>query len=188
MSLAALRQQLAVFLAPPRAGGAAIPTGIAALDRALSDGGVPYGRLTEIIGARGSGKTTLVRQIVAGAIAARRWVAYVDATRTLAPRDWTALTRRGEPESGSGERRRNICGSSGRRMPAGVPGARTSCCEAGRSAWWCSTVGPRSHGRLLFASRGWHAITTPRWWWWVTSEWTRLPAPEEEWEARCDYE
>ncbi|HSA57844.1 MAG TPA: hypothetical protein VLE53_19180 [Gemmatimonadaceae bacterium] len=86
--LAALRQRLAVLVAPPRAGTAAIPTGFAALDRALSDGGVPCGRLTEIAGVRGSGRTTLVRQIVAGALAARHWVAYVDGARTLAPRDW----------------------------------------------------------------------------------------------------
>jgi RecA DNA recombination protein len=89
MSLPALRQQLAAILAPPRVGGAAaIPTGIEALDRALSDGGVPSGRLTEIQGARGSGRTTLVRQLVTTAVAARRWVAIVDGSRTLAPREW----------------------------------------------------------------------------------------------------
>src|SRR5688500_6657858 len=89
MSVSALRQQLAAILAPPRVGGAAaIPTGIEALDRALSDGGVPSGRLTEIQGARGSGRTTLVRQLVATAVAARRWVAIIDGSRTLAPREW----------------------------------------------------------------------------------------------------
>jgi hypothetical protein len=89
MSVSALRQQLAAILAPPRVGGAAaIPTGIEALDRALSDGGVPSGRLTEIQGARGSGRTTLVRQLVTTAVAARRWVAIVDGSRTLAPREW----------------------------------------------------------------------------------------------------
>ena len=65
-----------------------LPTGIAVLDAALSGGGVPRGRLTEVIGTRGSGKTTLVRELVATAIAVRRWVAYVDASRTLSPRDW----------------------------------------------------------------------------------------------------
>ena len=89
MSVLALRQQLAAILAPPRVGGAAaIPTGIEALDRALSDGGVPSGRLTEIQGARGSGRTTLVRQLVTTAVAARRWVAIVDGSRTLSPREW----------------------------------------------------------------------------------------------------
>lgn len=89
MSLPALRQQLASLLSPLRVGGAAaIPTGIAELDRALSDGGVPSGRLTEIQGARGSGRTTLVRHLVLTAVAARRWVAVIDGSRTLAPREW----------------------------------------------------------------------------------------------------
>ena len=89
MSLPALRQQLAAILAPPRVGdAAAIPTGIEALDHALTDGGVPAGRLTEIQGARGSGRTTLVRHLVMTAVAARRWVAVIDGSRTLAPREW----------------------------------------------------------------------------------------------------
>jgi hypothetical protein len=89
MSLPALRQQLAAILVPPRVGAdAAIPTGIEALDRALSDGGVPSGRLTEIHGARGSGRTTFVRHLVMTAVSARRWVAVIDGSRTLAPREW----------------------------------------------------------------------------------------------------
>ena len=89
MSLPALRQQLAALLSPPRVGGAvAIPTGIAELDRALSDGGVPSGRLTEVQGARGSGRTTLIRHLVMTAVGARRWVAVIDGSRTLAPREW----------------------------------------------------------------------------------------------------
>jgi hypothetical protein len=89
MSLPALRQQLSALLSPIRVGGtAAIPTGIPVLDRALSDGGVPSGRLTEVAGARGSGRTTLVRQLVQAAVTARRWVAVIDGSRTLAPREW----------------------------------------------------------------------------------------------------
>lgn len=89
MSVSALRQQLAAILAPPRIGDAvAIPTGIEILDHALTDGGVPAGKLTEIQGARGSGRTTLVRQLVLTAVADRRWVAVIDGSRTLAPREW----------------------------------------------------------------------------------------------------
>jgi hypothetical protein len=89
MSLPALRQQLAALLPPPRAGDAgAIPTGIGALDDALSDGGIPRGRLTEVQGARGSGRTTLVRHLVVSAVAGRQWVAVIDGSRTLAPREW----------------------------------------------------------------------------------------------------
>jgi hypothetical protein len=89
MSISALRQRLAAILPPPRAGDAAtIPTGIEALDHALTDGGVPAGRLTEIQGARGSGRTTLVRHLVTSAVESRRWAAVIDGSRTLAPREW----------------------------------------------------------------------------------------------------
>jgi hypothetical protein len=71
-------------------------TGVSALDAALhGTGGVPRGRLTELLGADGSGTTTLARRLVARALADGAWVAYVDATRTLAPRDWAGLGRRG---------------------------------------------------------------------------------------------
>lgn len=70
---------------------AGLPTGLKALDAAFLSGGLPRGRLTEIVGARGSGKATLVRGIVEETIAGGGWVAYVDAERTLAPRDWAHL-------------------------------------------------------------------------------------------------
>ncbi|MFN8580921.1 MAG: ATPase domain-containing protein [Gemmatimonadaceae bacterium] len=89
--LAALRQQIADLLEAPPARAGVLATGIPALDAVLSGGGLPAGRLTEVVGVRGSGKTTMVREVVAGAIAARRWVAYVDASRTLSPRDWAAI-------------------------------------------------------------------------------------------------
>ncbi len=119
MSLPALRQQLAALLSPPRVGDdVAIPTGIAELDRALSGGGVPSGRLTEIQGARGSGRTTFVRHLVTTAVAARRWVAVIDGSRTLAPREWAEA------------------GASGRLWVIRPPGAD-------RSAW-CADILLRS--------------------------------------------
>jgi hypothetical protein len=66
-----------------------MPTGVEALDRALASGGLPRGRLTEITGA--TGKLTLVRAIVDAAVRRGEWVAYIDASRTLAPRDWADL-------------------------------------------------------------------------------------------------
>jgi hypothetical protein len=68
-----------------RRGGCA--TGVSALD-ALLGGGVPRGRITEIVGARAVGRTTLMRRIVAQQLQAQQWVAIIDATRTLAPQDW----------------------------------------------------------------------------------------------------
>jgi hypothetical protein len=119
MSVLALRQQLAALLSPPRVGGTVtIPTGIAELDRALSDGGLPSGRLTEIQGARGSGRTTLIRHLVTTAVAARRWVAVIDGSRTLAPREWAEA------------------GDSGRLWVVRPPGAD-------RSAW-CADILLRS--------------------------------------------
>ena len=57
----------------------AIPTGSLALDFALGIGGVPRGRITEIFGPDGSGKTTLVYSILAQAQETEPgWVFYLD--------------------------------------------------------------------------------------------------------------
>jgi hypothetical protein len=108
MSLALLRQQLAEVVEATRPGTPGLATGIAALDAALPNGGLPRGRLTEMVGSPGSGKTTLVHRMVARAVANGWWVAYVDATRTLAPRDWADvgreqlwIVRPGEPARGA---------------------------------------------------------------------------------------
>jgi hypothetical protein len=61
-----------------------------ALDGALASGGFPRGRLTEIVGV--TGKLTLLRRVVDAAVARGEWVAYIDASRTLAPRDWAHLS------------------------------------------------------------------------------------------------
>jgi len=81
-----------VRLLPPLPSAApAIPTGIAALDTVLPGGGLPRGRLTELAGPAGSGKTTIARAIVETTMATHGWVAYIDAQRTLDPRDWAHL-------------------------------------------------------------------------------------------------
>lgn len=67
-----------------------LPTGMAALDGLLG-GGLPRGRLSELQAPRGQGRTTLLRQVVAHTLATGRWVAIVDAQRTLAPADWARL-------------------------------------------------------------------------------------------------
>jgi hypothetical protein len=92
VSLAALRQQLAELVEGTRPSLPGLPTGFAALDAALPGNGLPRGRLTEIAGTPGSGRTTIARQLVATTLHAGWWVAYVDASRTLAARDWASFS------------------------------------------------------------------------------------------------
>jgi recombination protein RecA len=83
--------ELVKLLPAPPPPTPALPTGVAALDAVLLGGGLPRGRLTEIVGPTGSGKTTLARAIVESTVAAHGWVAYVDAQCTLDARDWVHL-------------------------------------------------------------------------------------------------
>ncbi|HNS50720.1 MAG TPA: recombinase RecA [Anaerolineae bacterium] len=62
-----------------------IPTGSLALDLALGVGGIPRGRVTEIYGPEGSGKTTLCQHIVAEAQRAGGVAAYIDMEHALDP-------------------------------------------------------------------------------------------------------
>ncbi len=67
----------------------AIPTGALALDIALGVGGVPRGRVIEIYGNEGSGKTTLCLIIIAQAQKAGGVAAFIDAEHALDP-PWAA--------------------------------------------------------------------------------------------------
>ncbi len=60
-------------------GVAVISTGSLSLDVALGVGGVPRGRVIEIFGPEGSGKTTLAQSIIANAQRAGGIVAFIDA-------------------------------------------------------------------------------------------------------------
>lgn len=62
-----------------------IPTGLPALDRVLGIGGIPKGRVTELLGAPTSGKTTLANIIVAHAQQNGSVGAYVDLSQTFDP-------------------------------------------------------------------------------------------------------
>lgn len=66
-----------------------IPTGALALDIALGVGGVPRGRIIEIFGNEGSGKTTLCLSIIAQAQKAGGIAAFVDAEHAMDP-SWAA--------------------------------------------------------------------------------------------------
>jgi recombination protein RecA len=60
-----------------------ISTGCLSLDVALGVGGIPKGRIIEIYGPEGSGKTTLALHIVAEAQKAGGYVAYIDMEHAL---------------------------------------------------------------------------------------------------------
>jgi recombination protein RecA len=62
-----------------------IPTGSLALDLALGVGGIPRGRVTEIYGPEGSGKTTVCQHIVAEAQRMGGVAAFIDMEHALDP-------------------------------------------------------------------------------------------------------
>jgi hypothetical protein len=150
MSLALLRQQLAEVVEATRPGTPGLATGIAALDAALPNRGLPRGRLTEMVGSPGSGKTTLVHRMVARAVADGWWVAYVDATRTLAPRDWADVGHR--------ERRKAYGVSDGVRREAGESFWVVRPGEPARGAW-CADVLLRSGAFALVVLDGAPVLT-----------------------------
>ena len=68
-----------------------IPSGILPLDVALGIGGVPRGRVVEIFGPEGGGKTTIAHHILAEAQKAGGIAAFIDAEHALDPRLAAAL-------------------------------------------------------------------------------------------------
>ncbi len=69
----------------------AIPTGSIGLDAVLGVGGVPRGRIVEIYGPEGSGKTTLVLNIIAQCQKLGGIAAFIDAENALDPNYAKAL-------------------------------------------------------------------------------------------------
>lgn len=63
----------------------AIPTGSISLDLALGVGGIPRGRVTEIFGNEGAGKSTLAQHIMAEAQRMGGKAAYIDAEHAFDP-------------------------------------------------------------------------------------------------------
>jgi hypothetical protein len=87
-ALKLLREQLAAVVAGTPSSTPGLPTGVMGLDAALPGGGLPRGRITELLAPAGLGKTTLARSIAASTLLAGHAVAWIDATRTLDPRDF----------------------------------------------------------------------------------------------------
>ena len=63
---------------------ARLPTGLAALDEVL-DGGIPRGRVTELAGPRGAGRTGLAAAIAAAALRAGETIGWIDPEDALDP-------------------------------------------------------------------------------------------------------
>jgi recombination protein RecA len=70
---------------PMGAGITTIPTGSLALDIALGVGGIPRGRIVEVFGPEGSGKTTVCLHIIAEAQRQGGIAAFIDAEHALDP-------------------------------------------------------------------------------------------------------
>src|SRR5262249_1201506 len=70
---------------PAGQGISVIPTGSMSLDIALGIGGVPRGRIIEVFGPEGSGKTTVCLHIIAEAQRNGGIAAFVDAEHALDP-------------------------------------------------------------------------------------------------------
>jgi recombination protein RecA len=70
---------------PAGQGVSVIPTGSIALDMALVVGGIPRGRIVEVFGPEGSGKTTVCLHIIAEAQKKGGIAAFVDAEHALDP-------------------------------------------------------------------------------------------------------
>jgi recombination protein RecA len=88
LPLQALREQLAAVVAGTPSEHPGLPTGLKGLDLALPGGGLPRGRITELLAPAGLGKTTLARAVAATTLLGGHAVAWIDATRTLDPRDF----------------------------------------------------------------------------------------------------
>ena len=63
-----------------------IPSGILSLDVALGIGGIPRGRVVEIFGPEGGGKTTIALHVLAEAQRKGGLAAFIDAEHALDPR------------------------------------------------------------------------------------------------------
>src|SRR5215216_2891864 len=70
---------------PMGAGVSVVPTGSIALDIALGVGGIPRGRIVEVFGPEGSGKTTVCLHMIAEAQRKGGITAFVDAEHALDP-------------------------------------------------------------------------------------------------------
>ena len=86
-----LERQIERIESKPRDSGANVPTGISSLDTLLPGGGLPRGQVIEWLGPRSSGKTTLLRAVLASLRATGESIALIDPARSLYAPDWAGL-------------------------------------------------------------------------------------------------
>jgi recombination protein RecA len=79
------QRALRIFGQPTAEALAVLPTGFAELDRALGIGGLPRGRMSELLGMPTSGKTTIALRTLAQAQAQGDHAGYVDLPATFDP-------------------------------------------------------------------------------------------------------
>jgi len=80
-----LREEIRRIERRPQRCAQVVPSGIPAVDAALSLGGFPRGALSELAGGRASGKTALALRAIASALGEWRFAAFVDGRGELYP-------------------------------------------------------------------------------------------------------
>jgi RecA/RadA recombinase len=80
-----LREEIRRIERRPRRRVEVVPSGIPAVDAALSLGGFPRGALSELAGSRASGKTVVALRAIASALGEGRFAAFVDGRGELYP-------------------------------------------------------------------------------------------------------
>ena len=108
---------------PMGAGITVIPSGSLALDIALGVGGIPRGRIIEVFGPEGSGKTTVCLHMIAEAQAKGGIAAFIDAEHALDP-DLRPRARRQHRRAAGLAAGLRRAGARDRRHARAVGGAR----------------------------------------------------------------
>ncbi len=86
-----LEREIERIESKPRGPGGSVSTGISSLDTLLPGGGLPRGQVVEWLGPRSSGKTTLLRAVLAGLRATGESIALIDPASSLYAPDWAGL-------------------------------------------------------------------------------------------------
>lgn len=161
--LDALRQALDTVVERPRAPRdlPTLATGVGALDALLPGGGLPRGRLTELQAPRGQGRTTLLQQVVGAVLAAGRWVAIVDAERTLDPAGWAPVLAQAAARVRAGRGMGAMAGMASVGVGEDAPRLAVIRPRSAQQAAWCADVLLRSGAYALVILDGVPTLARP---------------------------